>query len=95
MKTRAGIVRGGLVACGLLAMSSGQAAVIGIDTTVTSVPLATGDGPEANIQSFTAGGTTYNQLTFLGPATAVASFGQTFARAGNPAPAESAAVSKH
>ena len=95
MNTRAGIVRGGLVACGLLALSSGQAAVIGIDTTVTSPALALGDGPEANLQSFTAGGTTYNQLTFLGPATGGAdTTKQNFARAGNPVPANTLAVSQ-
>jgi hypothetical protein len=94
MKTRAGIVRGGLVACGLLAMSSGQAAVIGIDTTVTSPALALGDGPEANLQSFTAGGTTYNQLTFLGPATGLTNGTGNFARAGNPAPATTPEVAE-
>ena len=92
MKTHAGIVRGGLVAFGLLAMSSGQAAVIGIDTTVTSPALATGDGPEADILSFTAGGITYSQLTILGPATAATAEAtpRPFARAGNDVPPSTA-----
>jgi hypothetical protein len=87
-------VQGVLVVGGLLAMSSGQATPIGIDTTVTSAALATGDGPEANLQSFTAGGTTYNQLTFLGPATGLTNGTGNFARAGNPTPATTPEVAE-